>query len=135
MTIKGYDEIARKLKRLSDARLARDIGNALYVGGEILATEAQLSITQGSMSGAKHIPSKPGEPPMNDSGVLAGNIETVQKSPALVEVSSNAPYSKALEYGTSKMAARPFLIPARNKTRKTIVELVAKAVNEAKRGR
>ncbi|WP_066282856.1 HK97-gp10 family putative phage morphogenesis protein, partial [Blastomonas sp. CCH1-A6] len=98
-----------------------------------IQVEAQLSITQGAVSGKNHVPSKPGEPPNQDTGRLGDNIETVQKGPLLVEVSSNAPYSIPLEFGTSKMAARPFMRPARDKKRAEVVALVERAVSQAVR--
>jgi HK97 gp10 family phage protein len=52
-----------------------------------------------------------------------------QTAPLRVEVSSNAPYSAALEYGTSKMAERPFMRPAVKAKRQRVTELVGKAVN------
>jgi HK97 gp10 family phage protein len=86
------------------------------------------------VSGRNHVPSRPGEPPNQDTGVLASNIETVQISPVLVEVSSNAPYSAPLEFGTSKMAARPFMRPARDKMRAEVTELVRRAVAKIAKG-
>lgn len=105
------------------------------MAGERVQVEAQISITTGSVSGKAHIPSAPGQPPNQDTGVLAGNIETTQPSPLVVEVSSNAPYSSALEFGTSRMAARPFMAPARDRVRPAAVALVERAINSLTRGR
>ena len=57
-------------------------------------------------------PSKPGEPPHLQKGNLVSSIhtETIGELSAMVAV--NADYGVFLEYGTSKMAARPFLFPA-----------------------
>jgi len=46
----------------------------------------------------------------------------------LVRVTSNAKYSAALEFGSSKMEARPFMRPARDKTRPEAVKLINRAV-------
>lgn len=127
----GKAHLARLRKLEKDT--TRFVGKALFAGGESIQVEAQLSITQGAVSGKNHVPSKPGEPPNQDTGVLSGNIETVQKGPLLVEVSSNAPYSIPLEFGTSKMAARPFMRPARDKKRAEVVALVERAVSQAVR--
>jgi len=80
------------------------VERALFHGGELIQTEAQLSITRGAVSGKNHVPSKPGEPPKNDTGVLAGNIETTRAGKLLVRVTSKAPYSAALEEGSSREA-------------------------------
>lgn len=127
----GKAHLARLRKLEKDT--TRFVGKALFAGGESIQIEAQLSITQGAVSGKNHVPSKPGEPPNQDTGRLGDNIETVQRGPLLVEVSSNAPYSTPLEFGTSKMAARPFMRPARDKKRAEVVALVERAVSQAVR--
>lgn len=131
MAMKGRKAHVARLKRLSGPTMERPVGRALFAAGEAAQVEAQLSITRGSVSGKNHVPSRPGEPPNQDTGVLGNNIETVQKAPLLVEVSSNAPYSAALEFGTSKMAARPFMQPAADKIRPEATDLVVAAVKRA----
>ncbi len=113
--------------------LDREVSKALFAAGEVVEAEAGRSITAGSTSGKNHVPSAPGQPPNNDTGVLARNIETVQVEPFRVEVSSNAPYSVALEFGTSKMAARPFMSPAVQATRKKVQQIIADAVARSTR--
>jgi HK97 gp10 family phage protein len=122
------------LKRLTSPEAINGVGRALFAGGERLQVAAQTSITEGAVSGKGHVPSSPGEPPNADTHRLSDNIETIQAGPLKVEVSSNAPYSRALEFGTSKMAERPFMRPAAAKTRKEITELVARAVKHISNG-
>jgi HK97 gp10 family phage protein len=114
--------------------MVRQVGAALFVGGQRVQVEAQTSITRGAVSGKGHVPSKPGEPPNADTHFLANNIETVQVAPLKVEVSSNAPYSAALERGTSKMASRPFMAPALKKKRAEVQDLIKRAVAKVARG-
>ena len=60
-----------------------------------------------------HTASAPNEPPATDTGFLVNNIFVKFDSDKLgVSVESRANYSLALEFGTSKMAARPFMQPA-----------------------
>jgi HK97 gp10 family phage protein len=73
----------------------------------------------------------PGQPPNEDTGVLRTHIETTQVAPLRVEVSSNAPYAVALEVGTSKMAARPYMAPALRNKKKAVSALIQRAVNAA----
>lgn len=127
--IKGVKAHTNRLKKLSGERMIRAVGAALFAGGEMIQTEAQISITTGAVSGKMHVASKPGEAPNNDTGVLANNIETVQKAPLVVEVSSNAPYASDLENGTSEMEARPSMGPARDKKKAEVIALVNKAVD------
>jgi HK97 gp10 family phage protein len=129
--VRGQREHQERLRRLGSQQSIDIISRALFVAGNMVQVEAQQSITRGSVSGRGHVPSRPGEAPNNDTGVLANNIETVLKEPLLCEVSSNAPYSKALELGTSKMAARPFMGPALRAKQDDINKLMVKAVKKA----
>lgn len=110
------------------------VGRALFAGGEAIQIEAQISITRGAVSGKAHVPSAPGSPPNNDTGVLANNIETVQISVDHVEVSSNAPYAAAQEFGNSRLPARPYMAPAAAAKRKEITDLVRRAVAHVANG-
>lgn len=59
-----------------------------------------------------HVASEPGRPPAPDTGRLRGSTQTeVFQTPggALGIVSVNTEYAAALELGTEKMAARPFI--------------------------
>lgn len=132
--IRGSIEFSRKLARIAGSGKEAEIGRALFVAGETIQVEAQVSITTGAVSGRGHVPSRPGRPPNADTHLLADNIETNQLSPLRVEVSSNAPYSAALEFGTSRMAERPYMRPAVAKTRKEIVALVRGAMSRLLRG-
>jgi HK97 gp10 family phage protein len=127
----GAKAHSARLRRLRGADMVRQVGAALYAGGNAIEVEAQLSITRGAVSGRGHVPSAPGEPPNQDTGILANNIETNQTAPLRVEVSSNAPYAAALEFGTSKMAERPYMRPAVAAKRKEVTQLVRTAVNRA----
>jgi hypothetical protein len=49
-------------------------------------------------------------------------------------VSANAPYSVPLEFGTSKMAARPYMGPATANKRKEAVDLIRAAVSKVVAG-
>jgi HK97 gp10 family phage protein len=129
----GAKAHAARLRKLSGEAMVRAVGKALFAAGEAIQVEAQISITSGAVSGKKHTPSSPGEAPNQDTGVLANNIETTQIAPLVVEVSSNAPYAAALEFGTSKMASRPYMQPARDAKRAEVTQLVRQAVDQAVR--
>lgn len=128
MAMKGARAHVRRLQALAETA-ERDVGRALFAGGELIQTHAQRSITAGAVSGKGHVPSAPGEPPNNDTGVLANNIETTQPAKNRVLVTSKAGYSAALEFGTGKIAARPFMRPARDANRKEVKALVEQAMN------
>lgn len=122
-----------RLKRLRSPAMIAAVGKAVYVAADMLRTEARLSITAGAVSGKGHVPSIPGQPPNNDTGHLASNIINEKTGPLSAEVSSNADYSSALEFGTSKMAERPFMRPAAEKVRAKAGQLVALQVRKVTR--
>lgn len=130
MPLKGARAHVKRLRALASPAMANEVDKALFHAGELIQTEAQISITRGAVSGKNHVPSAPGQPPNQDTGVLAGNIETTRAGKLRVRVTSKAGYSSALEFGTSKMAARPFMRPARDKMRPQVEKLIADVVQK-----
>jgi HK97 gp10 family phage protein len=129
--ITGSDRVTARLSGLGGAKVVREVGQALFAGGEMIRAEASHLITENAVSGKGHVPSLPGQPPNEDTGTLRTGIETTQPAPLRVEVSSNAPYAVPLEVGTSKMAPRPYMQPATENKRKEVVQLVQQAVSRA----
>jgi HK97 gp10 family phage protein len=128
--ITGDKGVTIRLNNIGEQAVRR-VGAALFAGGEEIRAEASHMITEGAVSGKHHVPSAPGDPPNEDTGVLRTNIETTQIGPLKVEVSSNAPYAAALEFGTSKMLPRPYMQPATDRKRDAVVALVRGAVSAA----
>lgn len=124
----GADKHSNRLKNMR--KVSKQIVAALYSAGQDIELDAEHSITAGSVSGKGHVPSLPGQPPNRDTGQLDMSIETSieAQNPPTVHVTSHAPYSAALEYGTSKMAERPYMRPATEKNRKKVGQKVAAAV-------
>lgn len=134
--ITGGGRHTSRLKGLASPAAVERIGRALYAAGERIQVAAQVSITDGAVSGKAHVPSAPGSPPNNDSGVLANNIETTRdpNNPLRVTVSSNAPYAAAQEFGNSKLPERPYMRPAVAQERKAVTQLVGQAVSSVIKG-
>lgn len=130
----GTQVVKARLRRLAGGEAVAEVGKALFVAGNRIQTTAQRSITEGSVSGRMHVPSRPGQPPKADTHGLDRQIETEQVGPLRVRVTSNARYSGFLEFGTSRMAARPFMMPAAEKERAAVTKLVREAVNRVIRG-
>lgn len=104
---------------------------ALYEAGEVVREDAKRSIIAGSVSGAAHVPSRPGEPPNADTHQLDLSLDTIiNESQLSVSVVSRAPYGAFLEFGTSRMAARPYLRPALLRNRNRIVLGQVRVLNE-----
>jgi HK97 gp10 family phage protein len=74
--------------------------------------------------------SAPGEPPASapgndlDKSIYSKKISKRNANPAIAEFGSTSPYARALEYGTEKMAPRPFMRPAAEKLRSSDVERI-----------
>lgn len=119
--------------RLQRMRRAQsDVYKSLYASGEIIRRDAADSIKAGAISGPLHVPSAPGEPPNADTHQLDLSIDVrVNPGAKTVSVVSLAPYSAFLEFGTSKMAARPYMRPALERNRNRVVLGVVNAVNRA----
>ncbi len=100
------------------ADMKRLVGRA----ANLVRNTAVTSINQGAKSGVvyekynprrTHRASAAGEPPATDTGYLVSKIFTNIDPVGLgASVESRADYSSFLEFGTSKMAARPFMQPA-----------------------
>lgn len=115
--VQGVDELFADLKRLGaiseDAVV--DTINDLAMDTH---SNAVQGIQRGPASGrtytrgnVTHRASAEGEYPMSDTGRLASNVEftVASKSKPQAEVGTNIIYGRWLEFGTSKMAARPWL--------------------------
>lgn len=85
------------------------------VAEAVLGIEAHIkqnmaAAKSGAMYG-DHQASAPGEAPAIDTGVLAASIQT-EISGTEGQVFTNAEYAEFLEFGTVRMAARPYMTPA-----------------------
>ena len=130
MPIKGLDKHLKHLRAAKTA--ARDVVQGLYAAGSLIEADAERSITEGAVSGKHHVPSLPGQPPNEDTGHLRANIETeiiAGAAEPTVHVTSKARYAAYLEFGTSRMAARPYMRPATEKNREKVAGLVAEQVS------
>jgi HK97 gp10 family phage protein len=127
------------LKSKAEAETARAVrATAQAIRNDaIISVKSHLSAGEVYTRGTvKHVASKPGNPPNQDRGTLTRNIRVTMNDNLTAEVSSNAPYSAALEFGTSNMAARPFMTPAvegqRVKHKERLQKAIMRAASDAK---
>lgn len=67
-------------------------------------------LKKGANGKRQHRASAPGEAPASDTGKLASSIRvTVDRSAGTAKVIARTPYAAHLEFGTTKMAPRPFM--------------------------
>jgi HK97 gp10 family phage protein len=88
------------------AAVRAEVTAALGGIGADMVEGARTSLAQGS-------PSAPGKPPADPGGSLAASLHwSLDEANGQVTVGTSDPAAIFLEYGTRKMAARPFLRPA-----------------------
>jgi HK97 gp10 family phage protein len=134
----GVQDATKALEKVKED-LENNMQEVLLGGGQLIRGEAIRSIQSGAKSGKTykrynptrtHKASAPGEAPASDTGFLVSNIR-VKDQKDFVEVRSEASYSKFLEYGTSKMLARPFLFPAMEKSKPKIAEVILQKIKQS----
>ena len=136
-----FTGVAKAVEALEKVKedLENNMQEVLLGGGQLIRGEAIRSIQTGAKSGKTykkynptrtHKASAPGEAPASDTGFLVSNIR-VKDQKDFVEVRSEASYSKFLEYGTSKMLARPFMFPASEKSKPKIAEVLFQKIKQS----
>lgn len=114
------------------AEVRRAVFRGIVRGTEAVRADAVTSVMKGARTGevytrrgVEHVASAPGEPPASDTGRLANSIRTEYNVATLTgRVVADAAYAAYLEYGTQRMAPRPFLRPALARQRQAIQEAV-----------
>lgn len=95
-------------------RLPNEVGKIVHTTLFGIETDIKQRMA-GPKSGrvyGDHIASAPGEAPAIDTVALANSIQTEMDSQTSGATYTNIEYAEFLEYGTSRMAARPAWIPA-----------------------
>jgi HK97 gp10 family phage protein len=108
-------------------RLLDDANKITEEAADKMAKEMKTSILSGAKSGrqyyingARHTASAPGQPPANVTGALVKSIKVnKERNKSIIKIEKN--YAVLLEFGTSKMRPRPFIIPAFMKTKQWII--------------
>jgi HK97 gp10 family phage protein len=106
---------------------------------EIVRNEMIVSITDGQKTGrvykrgaVEHQASAPGEAPASDTGQLVNSITTEYDEEALVgKIGVHTGYAGFLEFGTQKMAPRPFARAALSNKADEITEIVLFEIDAA----
>ncbi len=123
-------------------KLEREVENALDPTGDFLAQTIQdqmpgagASVVEGTGGDTgvkgKYIPSNPGNPPGVRSNRLKGSITSQKAGKLRRAVGTNVGYARHLEFGTSKMAARPFMDPGLEAAKKPMLRVF---INNLRRG-
>jgi len=128
MPVTGDAKFIARLRKA--ARVEQALDKWANDSAEVIAVEARALIDEGGIPSPNHIVSAPGEPPNRDTGLLTSrtNAEDLPE-PGQAAVISDAEYSAFLEYGTSRMAERPFMRVAASNKRKAVLEAARTAIN------
>lgn len=137
-TIKGIDKFINALAK-KQGEIKTNIGQGLATACDLVQRTAQESMTNTKVNTAisyythnkkiPHHPSFPDNPPAVDTGTLRRSITSQVDEPTLTgKVGSNVEYAPELEFGSSKIAPRPWLRPALEQNEKNIEKILAQAV-------
>lgn len=118
--IEGLDTLNEELQRLARTfpaeattlvnRTAQNLRNdAVRL---VLRSPASGRVYEKTSPKRTHIASAPGQPPATDTGRLAGSIRAIESGTTHAAVEAQVDYAVHLEFGTRRMAARPFMTPA-----------------------
>ncbi len=139
--VEGLDKISSATKRVQE-QVIKELQTGLYASGLKVEKAAKESILNGNKTGrtytrrtVTHQASAPGEAPASDTGRLANSITTyinkISGLEALIIAGRGAvKYAAMLEFGTRKIAPRPFMFPAFESSKAWIKERLAKSVND-----
>ena len=135
-----FEELERKIRKRLLNDVKKNVSANVFRAVNLVRNTAVESIARGAKTGTlykkynpnrTHRASAPNQPPATDTGFLVQNIVpdiSVGKDVVEGTIVSQAPYSAFLEFGTSKMAPRPFLQPALEQNRRKIKSLFSGGV-------
>lgn len=123
-------EIKKELSKLGTGRARKIRGRrGTRRAGTTETGKARFRTVSGSNRA-----SAPGQPPAVDTGQLRASITHLVKKEFfawVAQVGTNVEYAAALEFGTSTMAARPFMLTTLARIRPQLITIFAKELREA----
>ena len=149
--IEGSRELQRAFARMGDD-VRQAAGVAVKETAQELEGAVKLKIQQGTKTGRvydtlfftaangkvipygsrpRHKASAPGEAPASDTGTLIGSIYHEREGDLTYAVGTRLGYAEYLEYGTSRMAARPFFRPAVEQIKPVYLGRLERIIGEA----
>lgn len=138
--VTGLDDYDKKIQFLQE-HVEGGLIQALLTGAHSLEGKIKVSMNQAHHGrvykrfGRVHQASAAGETPAIDFAALVNSIQVAPEGDHAALVFTNAEAAKPLEYGTSVMAARPFMRPAVDEHGNMVIGVVRRKitilVNEA----
>lgn len=136
--LRGSEKLLRKLQSLStgaNQEIASALNETAFKINEKMVNSVQESGSSGreyTRGNKKHVASAPGSPPNTDTGQLVRSmyVDRATANHLVARIGADAPYAKYLEFGTSRMDARPFLEPAFNEFKDEVNEKIRDLINK-----
>ena len=130
MSFRNVNAFKKRLKKRLTVNPIRNSLKAVNRSTMVVRDTVVVGIAEGSRTGVEKPDgsrrSGPGEYPKTDGGELVANVTTNVKrqgTTVIGQIISGAPYSEALEFGTTKMAPRPFMQPSLRKNEEKITNI------------
>lgn len=129
--VSGDDELIRKLRSIK-SKVGNGMSQVALSGAFVLEGFVKQSMQEGHhgrvyrRGGKAHQASAPGEPPAVDYGHLLNSIGSSVIDDEAAQVATNSEAAVHLEFGTARMAARPFMRPAVDEHRKEVANAMVK---------
>ena len=120
MSATGLDNVLKRLGAYEQA-IVDEARNIVQRTAVSIHGDAVKSIQRGRKSGRiylktqagiPHQASAPGEAPATDTGALVSSLQLKGAGTSTMYVYTNLKYAPFLEFGTSRLAPRPFMRPA-----------------------
>jgi HK97 gp10 family phage protein len=132
-------KLDKSIEALSNIQkgLINPVNRAMKVGAMELSDAIKKRINHESNGrkykrrGVVHIASERGHPPNTDTGYLRRSVTWTRKQDWVFYVIVGARYASWLENGTTKMAARPFVRPERDRLKQRIIDRIVQAYKKA----
>ena len=131
--IVNKNEFFRKITMQLGTMPKKNAEIACLKSANLVKNSALNSISSGAKTGRAYkkgsvtrIASAPGEAPANATGALVGSLSARVESQGTVIASASTAYAAMLEFGTQKMAARPYMQPALDKNAAAIKAIFIK---------
>lgn len=109
MTVRGSEQLRRNLDRLAGSQRRQAQQDGLEAGARIVETYAKILVPV-------------------DTGTLKNSIMVDEVTPMQAIIAPHTDYAEHVEFGTSRMAAQPYLRPALDEHEGEIVQAVEATV-------
>ena len=109
MTVRGSSELRRNLNRLAGSERRQAQVDGLDAGARIVETRAKVYCPV-------------------DTGFLRNSILVDEVTPMLAVIAPHTEYAEHVEFGTSRMAAQPYMRPALDQHEAEIIGAVERTV-------